>query len=120
MNDKAYSEPSERTLLAGVWWMIGTLVIGVICALATRHGCLHPGPPVIAPEASTPRAEFCSTIDGGSPWWSFVVGPAVLVALAWTVTKDHPRVFMVTAAFIWLALICAAGLANSLNYSLTL
>jgi hypothetical protein len=97
-----------------------TALIGAVCALFTRHGCLHPGPPVSAPEPGTARAGFCSAVGGGSPWLLMVLAPCAIVGMAALAWRGSPRGLFLMAITVWVAQIAVAGIANSLTYSVTI
>lgn len=101
-------------------WIGATAVIGIICALFVRHGCLHPGPPVSTPEPSTARAGFCSALNGGTPWLLLVAVPCTAAGAIAFLGWPHPRTTAAGVLVVWLLLVTVAGLANSLSYSVTI
>jgi hypothetical protein len=99
-------------LFTGIW--------SVLCAALLHHGCFDISPPFPSPVPSTPRAEFCDSINSAIPWISLTVFPTALVAvLAW-VNRRHPRRVALFALCVCLLLIANAIIANSLTYSIGL
>lgn len=105
---------------AGALWVCGTAIIGVVCTLLVRQGCLHPGPPVTVPDPSTPRAGLCSAVNGDAPWLLVTVVPCAVVGIASILLRSYPRLMAFGVLVVWLALIAVTGLASSLSYSVTI
>ena len=91
--------------LAG--WLFGNL---------TRHGCLYPPSEVTSPEPGTPRAGFCSAVDGGAPWTAMLIFPAGVAAVCGLLSPRRRAVVLV-ACVLCVALFAFALLANSLDYA---
>jgi hypothetical protein len=105
----------------GILGLVGaTVFIGIVCVLLTRHGCLHPGPPVSVPDPGTARAGFCSAIGGEVPWLLVLGAPCAIVAASALFWRGSHRGLLLIAILVWIAQIGVAGAANSLAYSLTI
>ena len=114
-------ERSARDRVFNVLALVGaTALIGAVCALFTRHGCLHPGPPVSAPEPGTARAGFCSAIGGGTPWLLIIFAPCAIVGIAAIAWRGSHRGLLLLVILVWIAQIAVTGMANSLTYSMTI
>jgi hypothetical protein len=77
---EARSPTSSGVWLGGLALQIAALlVVAVPLALAVRHGCIDPGPPVDRPVAGTARADYCNAIGGSTPWLLLVLLPVAVV-----------------------------------------
>ena len=94
--------------------------VGVLCAAVVHSGCVNPGPPVSHPDAGTPRAGYCGTMDGRTLRAAVVVLAVVLVGLTGVAARRRPLWPLLATALVILALLADAVVATSLTFAYTI
>lgn len=114
------SADEDSPLLYSVVLPVGLIAIwAVFCAALVHHGCFEIDDSVSQPVPTTPRADYCGSIDAVDPWLWLTLLPTVFMAtLAW-LNRKRWRLVALFAFMLALALIANAVLANSLNYTIS-
>lgn len=118
MQETRLRRTMDRRLVAVATAVAG--VAGLLSAVSCHHGCTDPGPPVARPAPSSARAAYCHFIHGSHPWLQFSLGAMFIVLAAGLMVSYKPRLYIFIILVVIILLITLAGLANSLEYSVTI
>jgi len=100
------------TMFVAVW--------SVFCAALLHHGCFDISATTSQPFPTTPRAEYCDSVNSATPWLTFTILPTVLMGLIAWLGRVRPRRVAAAAFTFSLLLIANAAFANSLSYTVGL
>lgn len=106
----------DRTALVG--WAITVVLVAaaaVVCAALIHATCFDPTPPLLRPEAGSPAAHYCSTVNPWKPWLSFTLVPtAIMVVVGWPLRR-HALLVVLLALIIVGVIAANVAYANSLH-----
>jgi hypothetical protein len=114
------SSPTRLGLPGLLGVLVLTALVAALGAAYVHHACFDPGPPVSRPDPGTSRGEYCSAIAPYRPWTSLIVAPVLVVAGVWLVSRRRAAVVWAFAVLLGTVLLVNAGVANSLEFALTI
>lgn len=115
------SQPAKRLGLLAACLLVGAVALVALAAASlVRGSCLHAPPPVLVPVPGTPRAGYCAAVNGGAPWLLLVGAPAMAQALMTVALRRWPRWCGVAAMVLVVGTLVNAGVAGSLESSVTI
>lgn len=120
MAPPVHARSARRLTVALAWWLVGWVAIGSLALVYVVHSeCIDPGPPVLRPEAGSPRAHYCAVADTGS-LWLLPIAAVLIVGLVIVVGRRRKLCALVAAVVALGALLANTLYVDSLHFAYTI